>query len=108
MLIATSMAGKKVVDNISSLKKILELERAVKISNAVDTKTIEGKLRKPKKDGTFVDLERKTKSVSNKWRKRCNTMCCRPTQRATLNDTYRETTGPHEMKAAVANVSYQP
>lgn len=50
MRIATSMAAKKVADNISSLKKILEVERAVKILNTVDTKTIEGKLRKPKKD----------------------------------------------------------
>lgn len=49
MLIATSMAAKKVVDNISSLKKILEVERAVKISNTVDTKTIEGKLKKAQK-----------------------------------------------------------
>ena len=50
MLMAPSMAGKEVVDNISSLKKILEVERAVKISNTVDTITIEGNLRKPKKE----------------------------------------------------------
>lgn len=49
MLIATSMAAKKVVYNISSLKKILEVERAVKISNTVDTKTIEGKSKKAQK-----------------------------------------------------------